>query len=117
MVTVKLDQVRLHAFHGIYAGEPVAGGDFELNLDVEYEDAGLSFDSLDYTISYVALLDLVKARMETPTPLLEKVAKMILDDIIVRFPFVKNARISIYKLQAPIARFQGRVGITLSRVY
>lgn len=117
MVTVKLDQVRLHAFHGVYAGEPVAGGDFEVNLDVEYEDAGLNFDSLEDTISYVALLDIVKSHMNVATPLLEKVAKLILDNIILQFPFAKNARISIYKLQAPIAGFQGRVGISLMRVY
>lgn len=117
MVTVKLDQLKLHAFHGIYAGEPVAGGDFEVNLDVDYEDEGLTFDRLEDTISYVALLDIVKARMQEPTALLEKVAKLVLDDIYQHFPFAKSSSISIYKLQAPIPRFQGRVGVKLSRVY
>jgi dihydroneopterin aldolase len=117
MVTIKLDQVKLHAFHGLDSGEPLVGGDFEVNLDVQYEDDGVNFDMLEDTISYVELLDLVNARMKVPTPLLEKVGKLILDDIYHRFPFIKSSRITILKLQPPIPQFQGRVGISLNRVY
>ena len=117
MVVVKLDQLKLHAFHGVYTGEPVVGGDFEVNLEVAYDEGGAGFDNLDDTISYVELLDLVNARMKVPTPLLEKVARLILDDIYLRYPFIKSSRISIIKLQPPIPQFQGRVGISLNRVY
>ena len=117
MVTVSVDQLKLHAFHGVYSGEPLVGGDFEVNLDVDYEEANLGFDKLDDTISYVALIDILKLRMESPTQLLEKVAKLISDDIKRTFPQITASRISIYKLQAPIARFQGRVGVVISRVY
>ncbi|RYY17872.1 MAG: dihydroneopterin aldolase [Chitinophagaceae bacterium] len=117
MVVIKLDQVKLHAFHGVYSGEPLVGGDFEVNLEVEYDDAGIAFDALQDTISYVSLFDLVNSRMKVPTPLLEKVGKLILDDVFDMFPFIKSSRISIFKLQAPIPNFQGRVGISLNRVY
>ena len=117
MVTIILDQVRLHAFHGLYSGEPLVGGDFEVNLKVQYEAAGKNFDTLDDTISYVELLNIVKERMKEPTPLLEKVGKLILDDIYHKFPYIKSSVISILKLQPPIPQFQGRVGISLNRVY
>jgi dihydroneopterin aldolase len=117
MVTIKLDQVRLHAFHGLFSGEPLVGGDFEVNLDVQYEEGAKNFDLLEDTISYVELLELVNARMKVPTPLLEKVGKLILDDIYHEFPFIKSSSISIFKLQPPIPQFQGRVGISLNRVY
>src|SRR6478735_4105045 len=112
MVIIKLDQLKLHAYHGVYSGEPLVGGEFEVNLEVEYEEAGLNFDKLEDTISYVDLIELVKTRMKVPTPLLEKVGKHVLDDIFHKFPFIKSSRISIYKLQPPIPQFQGRVGIS-----
>ena len=117
MVTIKLDKVKLHAYHGVYSGEPMVGGEFEVNLEVEYEEGGINFDKLEDTISYVELVELVKARMKVPTPLLEKVGKHVLDDIFHRFPFIKSSRISIFKLQPPIPQFQGRVGISLTRIY
>jgi len=117
MIIVKLEGVKLHALHGLYEGEALVGGDFEVNLEVAYDDAGLQFDSLDDTISYVTLFDLIKARMKVPTPLLEKVASLILEDVFQTFPFIKSSDISIFKLQPPIPQFQGRVGVSLSRVY
>jgi dihydroneopterin aldolase len=117
MLTIKLEQVKLHGLHGVYSGEPLAGGEFEINLEVDFEDEGIEFNSLSDTISYVTLLDLVKKRMSVPTPLLEKLGKLILDDIFLIFPFIKGARLNITKLQAPIAAFQGRVGVSLNRVY
>jgi len=117
MVIIKLDKVKFHDYHGVYSGEPMVGGEFEVNLEVEYDDGGTNFDKLEDTISYVDLVELVKARMNVPTHLLEKVGKLVLDDIFHKFPFVKSSRISIFKLQPPIPQFQGRVGISMNRVY
>lgn len=117
MVTVKLEQVRFHAFHGIYPGENLVGSEFEVNLDVTYDDSHLSFETLSNTISYVSLFEIVKLRMKTPSHLLEKIGKDILDEIIDRYPFIKNSRISIYKLQPPVVQFQGRLGVSLTREY
>jgi dihydroneopterin aldolase len=55
--------------------------------------------------------------MSEPTPLLEKVAKQILDDIHENFTVIRFSRISIYKLQPPIPQFQGRVGVEMTRDY
>jgi 7,8-dihydroneopterin aldolase/epimerase/oxygenase len=117
MVTVKVDQLRLHAFHGIYNGEPLVGGDFEINVEVDYNEENKVFDKLDDTISYVALIDIVTTRMKSPTQLLEKVARLISVDIKETFPDITASRVSISKLQAPIAQFQGRVGVVLNRQY
>lgn len=117
MVTIKLEQVRFHAYHGLYPGESLVGGEFEIDLDVEYDDTGISFESLKSTISYVSLFDIVRLRMKSPAPLLEKIGKDILDEIFDRYPFIKSSRISIYKMQPPIFQFQGKLGISLNRKY
>jgi dihydroneopterin aldolase len=117
MVTIKLEKLNFHAFHGIYSGEPLVGSAFEVNLEVEYDDNGISYESINDTISYVSLLEIVRLRMKVPTPLLEKIAKDVLDKIVIDYPFIKRCAISIYKLQPPVISFEGRLGISMSRVY
>ncbi len=107
----------LHGFHGLYNGEPLTGGQFEVSLHVSYDDTGVAFELLQDAISYVTLFEIVKLRMSQPTPLLEKVAKDILDEVRERFPVVSASWISIHKLQPPIEQFEGRVGIVMSRDY
>ncbi|MET0300521.1 MAG: dihydroneopterin aldolase [Flavitalea sp.] len=117
MVTIRLDQMRLHGLHGVYDGEPLVGGDFEVSLDVTWDDKGIGFDYLSDTISYVSLLEIIQQRMNIVTPLLEKIAKDILDEIGSNYPQVINARLTIFKLQAPVIQFHGRLGVTMSRDY
>ncbi|RYG00987.1 MAG: dihydroneopterin aldolase [Chitinophagaceae bacterium] len=117
MVTIRLDQVRLHGLHGVYVGEPLVGGDFEVSLDVTYEDKGINFTNLSDTISYVDLYGIVQQRMNIVTPLLEKIAKDILDEIGSKYPHAIRAGISIIKLQPPVIQFHGRLGVTMLREY
>jgi 7,8-dihydroneopterin aldolase/epimerase/oxygenase len=117
MLTIFLDKAIFHGLHGLYSGEPLVGGDFEVSVQASFDDAGLLFDQLSDTVSYVSLFEIVKKRMSEPTPLLEKVARLILDDIHEAHKMIRFARISIYKLQPPIPRFQGRVGIEMTREY
>src|SRR5882757_9838405 len=102
MIFIELQQLRFHAFHGVYEGEKKTGGPFEVSVKVGYEERISSFDRLDDTISYEEIFSIVKQNMEVATPLLEKVAQNILNKIRQRFPFAKELSISIYKLEAPI---------------
>lgn len=115
MLTVELQNILFHAFHGIYAGEPKVGGDFEVNLKVSYDEAGKDPEVLTDSVNYVRLYELVKQKMKQPTRLLEKLCHDILAEIKKEFPFITEASLSIYKLQAPVENFQGRLGVTLSK--
>jgi dihydroneopterin aldolase len=117
MITIILDKVILHAFHGVYKGEPLVGGDFEISLQVVYNDNGIDFNGLNDTISYVSLLSIVKERMKVPTPLLEKICKDVVDAIFSAYPFITEATISIFKLHPPIENFIGRVGVTMKKEF
>jgi dihydroneopterin aldolase len=55
--------------------------------------------------------------MAIPTPLLEEVADSIVRKIRHEYSFVKEITVSIFKLQPPIARFQGKVGVTLHQKF
>ena len=117
MLTVHLHQLIFHAFHGLYSGEEKIGNDFEVNLDISYHIKKKKLDNLKHLISYEDVFQIVKYRMNVPTPLLEELADSIIRKIGHEFPQVEEVRISIFKLQAPIENFQGKVGITLFRKF
>ncbi len=117
MVVIELQNVQFQAFHGLYEGEEKTGGPYEVNVKVMYEEGDTSFDDLRTTINYVDIFDIVKQRMQVPTPLLEKVAQGIMRKIRHQFPFVEEIAISIYKLEPPIINFQGKIGVTLHKKF
>ena len=116
MLTVELNALKFHSYHGLYEGESVAGSDYEVSLFVTYQ-APASFVRLSDTIDYGALFNIVQQAMQHPVPLLEDLADRILKEIKITFPKIRSSVISIYKLQAPIPQLQGKVGVTLHKKY
>src|SRR5450432_2161139 len=117
MLTVHLSDLRFFAHHGVYDGEPQAGGEFEVQLQVKYEEKKIKFNDLKNVLDYEALYHIVKKRMAIPTPLMEEVAESIIRKIRHEYSFVKEVTISIFKLQPPMENFQGKVGITLQKKF
>ena len=115
MVTVQLHNLIFSGHHGIYEEELMTGNTFEVNLDVVYDDQKRSFDTLEGTVNYVRLFEIVQQRMHKPSFLLEKIGSRIIGEIKKEYPFILEVSITIYKLQAPIGNFQGRAGVTLKR--
>jgi dihydroneopterin aldolase len=117
MVTVQLHNLIFSGHHGVSEEELMTGNTFEVNLDVLYDDQKRSFETLDGTVNYVRLFDIVQQHMRKPSRLLEKIGARIVQQIKEEFPFIGEAVITIYKLQAPIGNFQGRAGVTFRRKF
>lgn len=116
MMKILLQGYRCKAFHGVFPEEQLTGGEFEVNLEVSFEEKG-TIENLDESISYTDLLEIVKLAMKRPKPLLETVCQLIIREIKAAYPFVFEINISICKLTAPIANFQGRVGVSYQKKY
>ncbi|MBK8089518.1 MAG: dihydroneopterin aldolase [Chitinophagaceae bacterium] len=116
MIAVHLKDLKFHAHHGLYAGEEKVGGPFEVNLSVWYNPGG-PVVSIDQTINYVILFNIVKQQMQERTGLLEMVAEKICYTIKDRFPVITEIKIDIYKCSPPIENFQGKTGITMQKTY
>jgi len=117
MVTIHLHKVIMYAHHGVYDEEEKIGSNYELNLDVKFDEGSTSFEKLDDTISYEDLYAIVRKKMLVPTPLLETVCEGIIRKIRHEFSGVREISISIHKLEAPIENFQGRVGVTMRKKF
>jgi dihydroneopterin aldolase len=117
MVTVQLHNLIFSGRHGVFKEELATGNTFEVNMDVLYDETDRPFEGLDSIVNYVLLFDIIKTRMQQPSPLLEKIADEIIVKIRECYPFIREVILSIYKLQAPIGNFQGKAGMTLHKKF
>lgn len=117
MITIHLQDVEIYAFHGVYEGEDKIGSNYLINLEVKFEEKDSEFDDISGTINYVDLYGIVKNRMQITTGLLEKICESIIRHIRHQYPFVREVSLSIYKLQAPIKDFQGKVGVSMNKKF
>jgi len=108
MSQIALNNMKFFARHGCFEAERVVGTWFCVNLsfDTDTSKAELSDDISD-TVSYLDIYELVKAEMQTPSNLLEHVAKRISNAILQAFPQISNLEIEIQKLNPPLG---GEIG-------
>ena len=117
MLTVHLSDLRFHGFHGVYEAETKIGSNYELNITVKYDETNTALNDLNSIVNYEVIFEIVRKRMSIPTPLLEEVAEAIVRKIKHQYRQLSVIAVSIYKLQPPIAGLQGKVGITLEKIF
>lgn len=117
MLTVSLNNLQFFSKHGLYAEEVKVGGEFVVNLSVSYLPSKDVIDDIDETINYVTLYNIVKAKMDTPTPLLETIAMHIAKEVVTAFPQIKKIVISIQKTTPPITGFIGNTSVCFEKEY
>jgi dihydroneopterin aldolase len=116
MITIHLEKCRFYAHHGLHTEERVLGTTFEVSISLSLEDPG-KIQSIQQTVNYVDIYDIVKKHMAHPRALLETVASSICDDIYSFDNRIKTIDISIRKLNPPIEGFEGSVSISMNKAF
>jgi dihydroneopterin aldolase len=116
MMKVSVHKYVLQAAHGVFAEEQLAGNEFEVSLDVYYEEPGY-IERLEDTVNYAELAAIIRDRMSRPSQLLETVAMDIVAAVKVAWPRITEINITIDKLHPPIPNFQGRVGVSFIKKF
>ncbi len=115
MGKIKLNNIRVHAWHGCLKEESIIGSDYRVDLEIA---SNLSIpsetDQLADTVDYVHLNNIVKEEMEIKSKLLEHVSKRILDRIFDEIPSVALAEVSVSKINPPIGGDVESVTVVLS---
>lgn len=111
IMTIHLEKLRFYGYHGLYVQEQKLGAWFELDLSMEWPDPERPIRHLQETINYVAVYDLVKARMTQSEELLETLAMELIHLLKDYFPQLSGAHIRISKINPPLLNFQGAVAV------
>ncbi len=117
MLKISLHNLKFHAFHGLYKEERSTGNDFEVNLDVYFDEPVEMVTRLPDTVDYAVLYQLVKDRMNIPEPLLETIAMDIAQQVKKQFPVVCEINVSVSKINPPMLNFQGKTSVTYNKRY
>ena len=111
MLKIELSAIQFHSFHGVLEEERNTGGNFEVNLIVYFEPTSIPVLHIHETIDYIKLYEIVKLHMDKPTPLLETLATVIVQDVFNTFHGIKKVMFAIKKLNPPIPFFNGSVSV------
>jgi dihydroneopterin aldolase len=116
MGVIKVENVRVYAYHGCLSEETTIGSDYRVDLDVEASlEMSSVTDALGDTVDYVTLNKIIVEEMSIPAKLLEAVAKRIIDRVFVNCPTVTLATVSVSKINPPIGGDVEKVTIVLTK--
>ena len=115
MGVIKVENIRVYAYHGCLSEETVIGSDYRVDVSVEadLEKSSLS-DALNDTVDYVTLNAIVVEEMSVPAKLLEAVAKRIVNRVFENCETVVWVSVSVSKINPPIGGDVEKVTIVLS---
>ncbi|MDO4955911.1 MAG: dihydroneopterin aldolase [Bacteroidales bacterium] len=115
--TIHLNKVRFYAFHGVMPQEQRVGAYFVVSLEIETDFShALSSDSLENTVSYADVYELVKEEMKVPSKLLEHVAGRIINRLYAEFPLIQAVHITLDKENPPMGAQCKNCGIEISSI-
>jgi 7,8-dihydroneopterin aldolase/epimerase/oxygenase len=116
MFIINLHNLIFHSFHGVYDEERILGNEFEVNVSIGF-DTDEQIISLEQTVNYVSVYEIVKQRMAVPTALLETLAQELTYKIHDFDNRIKSVSVSVKKKNPPISNMEGSVGVHYKKVF
>lgn len=117
MITVHLHNLQFNSFHGIHEEEKILGNEYLVDASVEFHEETSVITSIQDTVDYVDIYNIIKEKMSVPTPLLETVVMEIGNKIHNEFPQLRSINISVRKMYPPIEGIQGAAGVNWQRQF
>jgi dihydroneopterin aldolase len=109
-----LNDILLHGFHGVHPLEKKVGTAFRIDIQIDL-DPSVSVQNLSDTVDYAEVFTLLKKEFQVAEDLLEVLTERIISSIALLSSNITTIDISIVKTNAPIAGFQGEVGVRLKK--
>lgn len=108
--------MKFYAFHGCFAEEQAIGTHFSVDvaMNVDTTKAQVS-DSLDDTVSYLDVYQVVKREMMIPSHLLEHVAERMANSVLDEFRDVESIWIRVNKLNPPLGGQMDSVSVEIEK--
>ena len=114
MFTINLHNLIFHAFHGVHEEERLLGNTFEVNISLSLID-DQPVKTLEQTINYVTVYEIVKRRMQVATHLLEILVQDLTEEISTFDNRITSVSVSVEKKNPPIPNIEGSVSVTYKK--
>ena len=104
-------------YHGLFEHERKNGQDFfvDVILNIDLQAASLN-DSIDETVNYAEITDLVVSEITTsPVSLIEKLAGRIAERILSSYSKVNSVSVTVHKPQAPVSASLKDIAVQITR--
>jgi dihydroneopterin aldolase len=116
MGIIKVENIRIYAYHGCLLEEGKIGSDYRVDIKVKANlETSAKSDELADTVDYVHLNKIVKEEMAIRSKLLEHVADRILNRVLEEIPMVQTADVSVSKINPPIGGNVEKVTVRLQK--
>ena len=111
---IYINDIRLHALHGVLPQERLTGNDYIINIRIGY-DISKAFDSDDVadTLNYAEVYNIVKTEMQTPSKLIEHVAGRIANRLLNEYAKISSIVLHITKRNPPMGADCQGAGVEL----
>ena len=111
---IGLQEIHLFAHHGVMTQEREIGAWFTIDIELTIGEYGCTeSDSIDGTVSYADIYEIICREMKTPSNLLENVCKRISDSIYNAFTPVTGISITLTKDTPPMGGDRLKASVTL----
>jgi dihydroneopterin aldolase len=114
-MTIQLNDIHFFGYHGLYKEETKLGNNFIVNMYIKYTPSQNKTTDIDETIDYVKVYELVKARMQKPTPLLETIVEDIVYTILAQYPIAQKVHVQITKEKVYVNNINGNMSVSLTK--
>ena len=103
-LTVRLDRMRIRAFHGLLPQERVVGNIFEVSVNVWFKVTASveTTEDIGSTVNYAELAEMTRQIMSVPCDLIETVAVKIMHALCDRWSFIEGGRVTVTKVTPPV---------------
>jgi len=115
MGLIKVEGIKLYAYHGHLPEEAILGGHFLINVYVNTDTTLVEkSDELEDTVDYVKIIDVVKEQMLIRSNMIEHPAARIADNILL-LKHVIDVKVEVEKLNVPINANFSKISATIKR--
>lgn len=116
MDKIKIDQLEIYAYHGVFPEEKEKGQRFYLNVEIEtdFREAAKE-DKLEKSINYGEICErMEKTFTKESSDLIEAAAWKTAEDLLLHFPKIQKVTLEVRKPEAPIPMKFDSVSVELS---
>ena len=114
--TVKVENLKIYAFHGCMEEEKAIGSDYIVNIEADcFVGNGAFNDLISGTVDYVDLARIAKREMSIRSKLLEAVVNRIISSCFNEISVLEQISVTVSKINPPINADVASVSVSMDK--